>query len=636
VRLLRVVFAQPCGYANDHHGYRLTSAADPRRRFNASERAALYLATDGRCTDCGAEVTTGWHADHKTAHSNGGPTDLTNGQALCPGCNLKKGARAMTELRQWQLRATDKFYQLKQRDFLVAATPGAGKTRFALSMANRLLDERTVDRIVVVVPTDPLRQQWADAAGAAGISLMPASEPEDYQKAGYQGCVVTYAQLSRGAGADLLRRTTGQPTMVILDEIHHAGDNRAWGEGLTHAVEKATVRLALTGTPWRRESTSPIPFVNYDENGTVQVDYAYEYGEAVADGVCRCIEFHAYDGEAKWIDCGEQISKNLGANLEDEDVSAALDAAYNPQHQWMPALLRQAVEALTELREEVPDAAGLVIAERQSYAQAYARILADMTGRIPVVVVSDDPDSKAAIDRFRTSRDQWIVAVKMVSEGVDIPRLGVGVYASKTRTPLFFRQVVGRFVRARPNEEFNGRLFIPAISTLMDHARQIETELRHQLELMKAREQQAAERGEGDGQGALNFREPFAASEPVFDRAILGGKETSPEDLAKAQAECHKLGIPAQYALNIMPLLQRTDPAVPGAQREEIVEPRHRREKMLRQEVDTLVGKVAYRLGTDKKQINRELLAIGFPQRAQASVEQLERMLTELGSRLQR
>jgi len=605
------------------------SSDDERRRFNRTERAALYLAAGGKCTTCRTDLPPSWHADHEIPYVAGGPTDLTNGQALCPDCNLKKGHRPVTNLRQWQRRATDKFYQLNRRDFLVSATPGAGKTRFALSMANRLLDERTVHRIVVVVPTDALRQQWADAAAAAGISLMPVAEPDDYHKVGYQGCVVTYAQLSRHAGADLLRRTTAQPTLAILDEIHHAGDSRSWGDGLTRAVEKATVRLALTGTPWRRDNTSPIPFVTYDDNGTVQVDYAYEYGEAVADGVCRRIEFHAYDGEAKWIDCGERISANLGADLPEDDMSAALDAVYDPKHEWMPNLLRQAVEALNELREEVPDAAGLVIAERQWAAQAYARLLAEMTGKEPVVVVSDDPDSKAAIDRFRTSKDQWIVAVRMVSEGVDIPRLGVGVYASKIRTPLFFRQVVGRFVRTRPNEEFNARLFIPAVQVFMDHARDIEQELRHQLELMQARERQDAERGEGDGQGELNFREPFAASEPVFDRAILGGKETSPEELEQAQDQCRKLGIPAQYALNILPLLNR--PAeVPGAQREEIVEPRHRKERLLRQEIDSLAGKVAYRLGTDKKQVNYDLLKSGFPSRGKASVEQLERMLDEL------
>ena len=608
----------------------MTQPLDPRRRFNASERAALYLAADGRCTSCGNPLPPGWHADHRDPHSQGGATDVINGQALCPQCNLRKGTRAVTDLRQWQRRATDKFYQLNARDFLVSATPGAGKTRFALSLANRLLDERTVDRIVVIVPTDALRQQWADAAAAAGISLMPVAEPDDYEKAGYQGCVATYAQIARGAGADLLRRSTRRPTMAILDEIHHAGDNRSWGEGLTTAVEQATVRLALTGTPWRRDSSSPIPFVNYDANGTVQVDYAYEYGEAVADGVCRRIEFHAYDGEAKWIDCGEAIAKKLGADMLEEDVSAALDAVYNPAHAWMPVLLRKAVDALNELREEVPDAAGLVIAERQWAAQAYARILTGMTGKDPVVVVSDDPDAKAAIDRFRTSRDSWIVAVKMVSEGVDIPRLGVGVYASKTRTPLFFRQVVGRFVRTRPNEEFNARLFIAAVPALMEHARDIEQELRHQLELERAKSDHERDPGAGDGQGQLNFREPFAASEAVFDRAILGGKETSPDELEKAQDECRRLGIPTQFAMNILPLLQRPEPPADGHQRQEITEPRHRRERMLRQEIDSLVGKVAYRAQTDKKAVNADLLKAGHPPRAKASLEQLELIQKEL------
>ena len=38
----------------------------------------------------------------------------------------------------------------------------------------------------------------------------------------------------------------------------------------------------------------------------------------------------------------------------------------------------------------------------------------------------------------------------MVSEGVDIPRLRVGVFATTTTTELFFRQAVGRLVRWTP------------------------------------------------------------------------------------------------------------------------------------------------------------------------------------------
>lgn len=609
---------------------------DPRRRFNASEKAALYLAADGRCTDCGSPLPPGWHADHHTPHSRGGATDVINGQALCPSCNLRKGAHLVSNLRLWQESATNKFYATNKKDFLVCATPGAGKTRFALALAKRLLHEGTVQRIAVIVPTDALRQQWADAAGQAGISLMPVGDTVDYAKPGYQGCVATYAQIARGVGSDMLRHATRVPTLAIMDEVHHAGDNRSWGDGLKNAVEHAVHRLSLTGTPWRADSNSPIPFVTYDDNGTVQVDYAYEYGEAVADGVCRRIEFHAYDGEARWIDCGKVETAALGANLLEEDVSAALDVVYHPEKEWMPVLLRKAAEALDEVREEVPDAAGLIVADRKWHAHAYATLLEKITGRKPVVVVSDDPEAKAAIDRFRSSPDTWIIAVRMVSEGVDIPRLAVGVYAAKIRTPLFFRQVVGRFVRVRPDEEFNARLFIPAIPALMDHAREIEQELRHQLEADRAKEEKArAEAGEGASQGMLDFREPLSASEAIFDRAILGGQEAVAAKMEAAQAECRKLGIPTQFAMNLVPLLDRMQEAASAgvaaaADNPKILVPRHRRETMLKGEIMTLVRKVSYRTGKEQREINTDLLRHGFPARKRATVEQLEEIRNEL------
>ncbi|MFG3709228.1 DEAD/DEAH box helicase family protein [Micromonospora sp. NPDC047670] len=609
---------------------------DPRRRFNSSERAALYLAADGHCTDCGSELEPGWHADHRTPHSRGGATDVINGQALCPTCNLQKGAAPVSNLRLWQESATNKFFAANKKDFLVCATPGAGKTRFALMLAKRLLSEGTIRRVAVVVPTDALRQQWADAAGLAGISLMPVNDTADYAKPGYQGCVVTYAQIARGVGSDMLRHATRVPTLAIMDEVHHAGDNRSWGDGLKNAVEHAVHRLALTGTPWRADSNSPIPFVAYNENGTVQVDYAYEYGEAVADGVCRRIEFHAYDGEARWIDCGKVETAALGADLLEEDVSAALDVVYHPEKEWMPVLLRKAAEALDEVRQDIPDAAGLIVADRKWHAHAYAKLLEDITGRRPVVVVSDDPEAKAAIDRFRGTSEPWIIAVRMVSEGVDIPRLAVGVYAAKIRTPLFFRQVVGRFVRVRPDEEFNARLFIPAVNVLMNHAREIEQELRHQLEADRAKEEKArADAGEGASQGVLDFREPLSASEAIFDRAILGGREAEAVKVEAAQAECRKLGIPTQFAMNLVPLLDRMQEAASAgvaaaAGNPRIEEPRHRRERVLRGEIDSLVGKISYRTGKDKREINTELLRRGYPARKHASVEQLEEIRDEL------
>ncbi|MFE2297950.1 DEAD/DEAH box helicase [Streptomyces sp. NPDC059445] len=256
-------------------------------------------------------------------------------------------------------------------------------------------------------------------------------------------------------------------------------------------------------------------------------------------------------------------------------------------------------------------------------------------------MVSDpksDPGSRIAkeqIDRFRKGTGRWIVAVKMISEGVDIPRLAVGVYASKTQTPLFYRQVVGRFVRTRPNEEINARLLIPAVPELMRHAREIEEELRHQLEIAAQEDEKAQREGGADGgQGMLDFRTPLSASESVFDRAILGGDEVSAEELAAAQERAQQLGIPRMYAANLVPLLRaqvaQEQEAPAGLVRPTVAQeteiPRYRREKLLRQDVETLARKVSYRRGRPPKDINIDLLKAGHPKRSKATVEDLEAM----------
>lgn len=613
---------------------------DHRRRFNATERAVLYLAGDGRCAECGVDLEPGWHSDHVVPHVAGGVTDVINGQALCPPCNLKKGARVTDDLREWQREAIRRYDAKATRDFLVCATPGAGKTVLALTLAQRLLDERTVQRVVVVVPTDSLRDQWAEEAAQVGIDLIPVKADGVYEKDGYHGCVVTYAQLAVGAGASLLRRVTGRPTVALLDEIHHAGDSRAWGDGLQHALEHATRRIGLTGTPWRHDRSSPIPFVTYNAKGKVVVDSEYEYGAAVADEVCRRIEFHAYDGEARWIDCGQIVSTQMGPELSDDEQSAVLQTILDPDRDWMPGILRPAVTALDELRRDVPDAGGLLIADRQDHAERYAAQLQELTGEPATVVVSRDTNATDKIDEFRKGKNAWLVAVKMVSEGVDIKRLAVGVYATSTRTPLFFRQVVGRFVRTRPGEEINAKLFIPAVPAFTTHAREIENELRHQLDLERARdEREARERAEPSGQGALDLREPLSASEARFAESIFGGQVTAAEKHARAEEFCRSAGIPTMWAPNLVRQGLFDEPETPPAATAAATAPvsqapptesRARREKMLRAEIKTLVGKVAHRAMIEPQEVNADLLRKGFPPRAKCSISQLEAVRAEL------
>jgi superfamily II DNA or RNA helicase len=527
---------------------------DERRRFSDGERVSLWLAAGGACEECGAELVSGWHGDHKEPYSRGGPTDVTNGQALCPPCNLKKGASVGNAwsgpgLREWQQEALNVYLRKGAQDFLAVATPGAGKTTFALRLAHDLLSAGMIERLVVVVPSDQLKTQWTNQAHACGIEIDPTTKNRDglENRSDYQGAAVTYAQVAMQPGlhrAGVARRRT----LVILDEIHHAGDEKAWGDSVKHAFEGAARRLALSGTPFRSDD-NPIPFITY-ETGPDRVrrsvaDFDYGYGRAIRDGVCRQVDFHFYDGEMRWRDSGaldpDKIA-SLSAELGENDRSAVLETALDPATGWMRRLLVIADKALTDLRQDVPDAGGLVIAYRRDAARAYARELKAITGEEPTVVLSEDGPGAATIDAYSKSSRRWIVAVKMVSEGVDVPRLAVGVYATKTGTPMFFRQAVGRFVRKGPDEEHSALLFCPALPALRTMAAEIEKELRDEIE-EERKEYERSEDGTSS-QGTLDLfdRTPVAASDPVFDRAIHGGEEFTPAENVKAEEMCRKYG----------------------------------------------------------------------------------------------
>lgn len=390
-----------------------------------------------------------------------------------------------SKLRAWQQQALDAYLAREPRDFLAVATPGAGKTTYALRVATELFSRGTIERVTVVAPTEHLKTQWADAAARVGIHLDPKfSNSVGRHSEDYHGVAVTYAQV---ATRPSLHRelTTARPTLVILDEIHHGGDSKSWGDGIREAYEPATRRLALTGTPFRSDS-SPIPFVTYelDAEGTLvsSSDYTYGYAEALRDGVVRPVLFMAYGGTMRWrTKMGDEISARLGEPLTKDQIAQAWRTALDPKGEWIASVLAAADKRLTEVRRGVPDAGGLVIASNQTQARSYAAQLRALTGEAPSVVLSDDTGASQRIEEFAAGESRWMVAVRMVSEGVDVPRLAVGVYATSTSTPLFFAQAVGRFVRARRRGE-TASVFLPSVPVILDHAARLEEQRDHALD----------------------------------------------------------------------------------------------------------------------------------------------------------
>lgn len=468
------------------------------------------------------------------------------------------GANALdlTGLRGWQQAAIAKYLSEHPRDFMTVATPGAGKTTFALRIAAELLRLRIVERIVVVTPTEHLTRQWAAAAGLMGIPLDPDFVVNKTSTRDFRGICVTYAGVA--AGVDRMRaRVDAVRTLVILDEIHHAGDALSWGDAVAEAFAPAERRLTLTGTPFRSD-VNPIPFVRYIDNGDgtkrSDADHEYNYADALRDGVVRPVLFLAYAGRMRWrTRMGDVESSELGETSTKEVTSRAWRTALNPSGRWIPQVLQAANKRLEEVRRYMPDAGGLVIAADHEHAKAYAEVIHELTGHKAVVVLSDDPKAGQKIGKFAASDARWMVAVRMVSEGVDIPRLAVGVFATNTSTPLFFAQAVGRFVRARRHGE-TATVFLPSVPVLLSHAAEIERQRDHVLGHRASgdmwSESEAlihlanAERSHLDAE--FDELPAFEAleSEATFDRAVMDGAELDAALVPGSPEEEAILGLP--------------------------------------------------------------------------------------------
>ena len=567
-------------------------------------------------------------------------------------------------LRAWQRRALTKYLSTKPQDFLAVATPGAGKTTFGLRVAAELLADRTVEAVTVVAPTEHLKHQWAMAANGAGIPLDPNFRNSDgMTSSDYLGVATTYAQIA--AHPTLHRvRTERRKTLVILDEVHHAGDAKSWGDAIREAFTPAVRRLSLTGTPFRSDD-NPIPFVNYepDADGSLRsaADSSYGYSDALRDGVVRPVVFLAYSGEARWrTNAGDEFSARLGEPLTAEQTARAWRTALDPAGEWIPSVLKAADTRLAQLRKGgVPDAGGLVIASDHQTAKAYAKILGQLTGEDPVVVLSDDPKASGRIAEFAESDERWMVAVRMVSEGVDVPRLAVGVYATSASTPLFFAQAVGRFVRARRQGE-TASIFLPSVPVLLELASQLEAERDHVLgkphrekdgwdeELLAEANRTKDEPGEEE----KAFTSLGADAE--LDQVIYDGSSFGTAAFSTTEDEQDYLGLPGllepdqvrallrqrqEQQLQEVGKREAADKAQKAAeQAEEAKKPRQpqsvqERLQGLRKELNTLVSLHHHRTRKPHGAIYNELQRVcGGPPTAMATVEQLEERIATLRS----
>jgi superfamily II DNA or RNA helicase len=527
-------------------------------------------------------------------------------------------------LRRWQRAALESFQARPGDDFLAVATPGAGKTTFALAAARQHLGKHPRRRLIVVAPTQHLKTQWADAAEALDLHLEPSWSSSDGRlPADVHGMVTTYQQVASSTAA---LEPLARDAFVVLDEAHHSGEDRAWGDTVRQAFGGAAVRLSLSGTPFRSD-TRAIPFVRYDDDGLAQADVEYGYGDALSDGgVVRPVRFPRTDGQMEWVAAdGAYATASFQDSLDPVAAAQRLRTALSVQGEWLPDVLARAHERLMDVRRSHPAAGGMVIAIDQDHARGIADLLRRRVGVNPVLVVSEDTDASERILAFGRGNQPWIVAVRMLSEGVDIPRLRVGVFATTTTTELFFRQAVGRLVRwTRGLGPQPSHMFIPDDPRLRAHAFAIAEQRRHSLRRededgspVEELEPEEVERSEPEDQLSLFAAISAVAVGSASDHPAEGyvattahAAEAPEEDLFLELAPAPPLEVP---------------PPPPGSDADQNLRPRERRRR-LRDSNAALVRHISRITGMSHSQVNAELnRRVGVERIGEATIAQLER-----------
>lgn len=473
-------------------------------------------------------------------------------------------------LRKWQREAVMAWGRTQPKDYLAVATPGGGKTLFSGAVATGAIEGGLVDQLVICVPTTLLRTQWATDMASIGIQVDSRYRTGERIARDLQGVVVTYAQIMDDPQA-FRRLVERRRTLLISDEIHHAGEQSSWGISLLQAGEPATHRLHLSGTPFKTDE-SRVAFLEYDSQGYVKADFVYGYADALRDGVVRPVVTYPQGAEVTWK-TADGVTRQ--ATFEERDLSkkhAAQRLRAVLEHEgWVAEVIARAHSVLRGLRKREPDAAALAVGMTAAHARFIANVLREVVGVDPAVVLSEDPEADQVLARFRSGNEPWLVAVRKVAEGVDVKRLRVEAYLTNARTELLFRQLTGRIVRVRDRVE-PAYLFLPADPTLVQFCQMLEAEVRgygedgalpktdshgggaaavpreSSLEVLDAAHQ--------DGEVIMTrvrTVDPFEAPRPVLERGerevvqVAHQKHELRNQLSKlASAVSHKFDIPRQ------------------------------------------------------------------------------------------
>lgn len=560
---------------------------DKRRFATPQQRQAAFVLANGCCQMCGTELQPDWHCDHVKPWVHGGETDILNLQALCPACNLRKGATEMAkiDLRPHQKNAINKLSKLSRPegevnyfdphvqkawatlDMCVAS----GKTILGATVAKLLLEERVVDRVIVVCPAGVI-SGWHKAFICVGVQGVTAN-PTNGSIIFGGGYVTSFSAVNANCHVHRQRSMQGKDgrairTLVIIDEVHHLaeGDNemaQQWGASHKIAFGDATRILCLSGTPFRTRRQESIPFCQYEpspEGGyRLQADFHYSITDGVKDKFLRIPHFSLSDGVQRF---------EIAPRHDEEDVNEEGRVPWeltlvDAEQEGLsgPALLNYITEAyrdaidigyeyLNELKKSDPRAKILIIGDNKNHAESIKSYAATKSSGEPCVIVSDSDEGASGelIDRFRSSDRDTCVSIDIVSEGVDIPDLRVLVYLCRKRTLTRLFQVSGRVMRVRGTDPLGVNDFchivFPDIHEFRVFADGLVGDIQHELD---EEPREAREGGLPPPRRDVVTLAGEASVTGIKAHSDGSVQDLCPHELRAAQAYCQRMMPPTAY-----------------------------------------------------------------------------------------
>ncbi|CAK2804285.1 DEAD/DEAH box helicase family protein [Vibrio splendidus] len=380
-------------------------------------------------------------------------------------------------LRQWQVECSEKALQKfreNRQHFFCQATPGAGKTVLAATIASRLLGDDMVDLVLCFSPSltvsDGIKRTFSQILNCTFNGGL-----------GSIGQSLTYQSI-QFLNDEFWKTLTNHRVFVVFDEIHHCSGSElesanVWGQQILTKIQGlATYTLALSGTPWRSDSL-PIVMSEYSNpEGQILVDYQYSLKQAIVDKVCRAPKLVLVDNEHLSVTSDEKI-ESFSSILEMLKQTKISYQSVIHNQEAMEYLLGLGCKKLAEIRTQSPNAGGLVVASSVQHAQSVQKILTQKYGQTVSIVTYRHEEPLAVIERYRQNDAQWIVSVGMISEGTDIPRLQVCCHMSSVKTELYFRQVLGRILRVNGPINHNAWLYTFAEQSLVEFSERIEQDI---------------------------------------------------------------------------------------------------------------------------------------------------------------